>query len=106
MGNILPELYLRYSFSILSFAEHLLFLSNFIHLRISLSVMDELRISSSSLVSMLEKFASSSCMPVLSLRFLKKLNKVSKSISFPSFFFSHFYSLFSKNLWDFYFLAT
>ena len=38
MGNILPELYLRYSFSILSFAELLLFLSHFIHLRISLSV--------------------------------------------------------------------
>ena len=64
IGNIFPKLCFKYSFSILSLAEHLLFFNNFKHLRISDSVIEKLRMSSSSLVSMLIKFSSSSCVSV------------------------------------------
>ena len=51
MGIVTFVLFLIYSFIILSSAELLLFLRDFMHLIISSSVIDELRISSSSVIS-------------------------------------------------------
>ena len=56
IGSIIFDVYFMCSFIISSFAELLLFFNIFIHFNISPSVMNEFRISSSLLISILKVF--------------------------------------------------